>query len=117
MKFEIGVMPNWKSKPKRSTLDTDIEYQKLCHVITNNTLMPGQYAGVYINEVADAERLQAKNPARLVRDHLRRFLRGLNLEADYRIIARQTNQPGIWAVGVVLGPREALLSRKATARL
>lgn len=116
MKFKLGEMPKWKGKPKANPLDTDIEFQKLCHVITSNTLKPMQYAGVYIHESEDGKRLKAKNPARLVRDHLRKFLRELKLEADYRVIARQTADPGVWAVGVILEPREASLTTAAAAR-
>ena len=94
MQFVKGPTPKWKSKPKSSPLDSDIEFQKLCLAITSNTLKPLEWAGIYVNQSSDAIRLEAKHPARLVRDHLRRFLRELNLESDYRLIARQTNEPG-----------------------
>lgn len=116
MKFQIGVMPKWRGKPKVSPLDSDVEFQKLCSVITNNTLKPMQYAGVFVNESNDAKRLGTKNPARLVRDHLRRFLKELKLEADYQIIARQTAEPGVWAVGVILEPRESAQTAAAASR-
>lgn len=116
MKFTLGDMPKWKAKPKPSPLDADVEFLKLCNVISSNTLKPGQYAGVYVNEATDAKRLKSKFPARLVRDRLRKFVTELQLEADYRIIARQTNEPGVWSIGVVLEPREAALSPKAASR-
>lgn len=117
MKFKLGEMPKWKSKPKANPLDADTEFQKLCGVITGNQLKPLQYAGVFVDESVDGKRLKTKNPARLVRDHLRRFLKELHLEADYRVIARQTADPGVWAVGVVLEPREAEQTMAAAARL
>lgn len=116
MKFQLGQMPKWKSKPKPNPLDADAEFQKLCSVITNGSLKPMQYAGVFINEATDGKRLKTKNPSRLVRDHLRRFLKELNLESDYRVIARQTADPGVWAVGVVLEPREAEQTAGAASR-
>lgn len=116
MKFSMGAPPTWKSKPKTSPLDADVEYQKMCNVITNNTLKPMQYAGVFIDQAVDGKRFGVKNPARMVRDHLRRFLKGLKLEADYQVICRQTNQPGVWSVGVLYEPRESALSAKASAR-
>lgn len=112
MEFAIGSMPQWKSKPKTSPLDADVEYQKLCGVISNGSLKPLEYAGVYVNESADAKRLGTKHPARLVRDHLRRLLRATRLESDYRLICRQTNERGLWAVGVVFEPKEMAQSAK-----
>lgn len=116
MKYYRGEAPKWKSKPKPSPLDSHTEYQKVCSLITTGALKPFEYNGVYINEAVDGERLNSKHPWRLVRDHLRRFLKELRLEADYRLIAKQTNEPGIWFVGVQHMPREAALSTKAASR-
>lgn len=116
MKFKLGETPKWKRKPKVSPLDSDTEFLKLCNVISSNTLRPGGSAWIYLNQNADSLRLKTKHPARLVRDRVRRFLRELQLEADYRLVARETADPGIWAVGVILEPREAALSTAAASR-
>ena len=111
MKFLAGNKPQWKSKPKASPLDTDVEFLKLRNKIVSNTMKPFEEAGLFIDDT-DGKRLGTKNPARLVRDHLRRTLRELNLEPDFVVTCRQTAEPGVWGVWVTYEPRESAVSKQ-----
>jgi hypothetical protein len=108
MKYETGPQPKWKGKPKASPLDTDTEFLKLRNDILSGRFAEFEERGLLIHEHADAKRLQAKNPARLVRDHLRRILKDARLEADYAITCRQTVNPDEWGVWVTHVPRESV---------
>lgn len=109
MRFQTGSKPQWAGKPKTTTLDGDPDFQKRAKILSN-TMKPFEEAGLVVEEKADGERLQTKNPARLVRDHLRRLLKQVNLEADFSITCRQTQEPGVWGVWVRYEPREAALA-------
>src|SRR5579859_1813577 len=106
MKFVAGKRPKWKSKPKASSLDTDEEFLKLLTMILGGQMKPFQEAGIKVHEETDSKRFKTKNPARLVRDHLRRMLKEANLEPDYRITCRQTATPGEWGIWVLREPRD-----------
>jgi hypothetical protein len=101
MEFVVGATPVWKGKPKSSPLDTDTNFQKLVNEITSGVLKAdGPGAGLYVQEIADGERLRAKNPARMVRDALNRILKEQQLEESYNVTCRQTVDDGVWAVWV-----------------
>jgi hypothetical protein len=101
MKYVSGTPPTWKSKPKVSPLDHDAAFQKLLHKITSGTLKPNDGgAGIYLDHVEDGKRLGAKNPARMVRDHLNRKLEESGLAKEYDVTCRQTATEGEWAVWV-----------------
>jgi hypothetical protein len=106
VRFIGGKKPQWKGKPKTSPLDTDVEFLKLRTTILGGKLKPFEFTGIEVYEEQDSKRLKTKNPARLVRDHLRRILREANLEPDYSITCRETSTPGVWAVVVTHEPRE-----------
>ena len=112
MKFVAGKRPEWKGKPKASPLDSDIDFQKLRSMIIGGQMKPFQEAGIKVHDVEDGKRLNTKNPARLVRDHLRRILMEANLKPDYVITCRQTADPGVWGVWVVHEPREMAVGNK-----
>lgn len=116
MRFQTGRKPQWAAKPKTTTLDGDADFQKLRAKILSNTMKPFEEAGLFVEEKADGERLRTKNPARLVRDHLRRLLKEVNLEPDFAITCRQTADPGVWGVWVTYEPREAAVSPRAAAQ-
>lgn len=107
MRFQAGKAPEWQGKPKASPLDADADYLKLRAKILSGTMKPFEQAGLYINTTEDGKRLGTKDPARLVRDHLRRTLKGTNLEPDFDITCRKTAEPGVWGVWVTYEPREA----------
>jgi hypothetical protein len=101
MKFVEGNRPEWKGKPKASLLDTDAEFLELRKVILDGKMEPFQEVGVEVDEEADGKRLKTKNPARLVRDRLKRLLKEENLEALYKVTCRQTATPKKWGVWVL----------------
>jgi hypothetical protein len=113
MKFVAGKRPEWKGKPKASPLDTDVDFLQLRTMILGGRMKPFEEAGMLIHESTDGVRLNAKNPARLVRDHLRRILKESKLEPDFEITCRLTATPGEWGVWVKHLPREMALSEKA----
>jgi hypothetical protein len=109
MNFAMGPTPEWKGKPKASPLDGDADFQELVAKITSGSLeVGGEGAGLFINQVEDGKRLGAKNPARMVRDHVNRILKQNELEDDHDVTCRQTKYEGVWAVWVtrldVAGP-------------
>lgn len=114
MRFQTGKAPQWKGKPKASPLDADADYLKLRTKILSGTMKPSEQAGVYIDQAEDGKRLGAKNPARLVRDHLRRLLKETNLEPDFVITCRQTAEPGVWGVWVTYEPREGTVGKQGS---
>jgi hypothetical protein len=93
----MGQAPEWAGKPKRSPLDHDEAVQKLRQRIISDDI-PVEGAGVYIHEAEDGKRLAAKNPARMVRDHVNRFLKEHKLDKSYRVTCRQTTEDKVWAV-------------------
>ena len=99
MKFEEGKQPKWKGKPKASPLDTDTDFVKLRNMILRGEIPTPDGAGMLVYD-ADSTRL-GKNPARTVRDHVRRILKRANLETHYRITCRQTAVPGELGVWVI----------------
>jgi hypothetical protein len=100
VKFVIGQTPEWAGKPKASPLDNDADFQALRQAIIGGSMKPGEDAGLYIHETEDGMRLGAKNPARMVRDHLNRLLKDSELENSYRITCRLTAEDGVWGVWV-----------------
>jgi hypothetical protein len=112
MKFIIGKPPEWKGKPKASPLDTDVDFLKLRTMILSGQMKPFQEAGIKVHDEVDGKRLKTKNPARLVRDHLRRILKDAHMEPDYVITCRQTSTPGEWGVWVLHEPRESAVGTK-----
>ena len=101
MRFATGQTPEWAGKPKASTLDTDADFQNLKALILSGKMEPAG-AGLYVDEVEDGNRLGAKNPARMVRDHLNRLIKDNGLEHRYDITCRRTAQDGVWGVWVRL---------------
>ena len=99
MKFVEGQTPEWKGKPKSSSLDNDADFQKLVTEITSGSVKH-EGAGLYIDEVEDGKRLAVKNPARMVRDHLNRILDERGITSDFRVTCRLTSEEGVWAVWV-----------------
>jgi hypothetical protein len=99
----IDGKPQWKGKPKASALDNDLEYIKLRNTILGGKMKPFEQKALIVS-VSDGERLGSKHPERLVRDHLQRFIRSINAEADYSVTCRQTNVPGEWGVVVSYEP-------------
>ena len=100
MKFVMGQTPEWAGKPKASPLDDDADFQALRQVIISGSMKPSEEAGLYIHEIEDGKRLGAKNPARMVRDHLNRLLKDNEWEDSYRVTCRLTAQDGVWGVWV-----------------
>lgn len=100
MKFAMGKTPEWKGKPKSSPLDDDADFQKLVSKVTSGAMKQNDEAGLYIHEIEDGKRLGAKNPARMVRDHLNRILRENELEGDYQVTCRRTIENHVWAVWI-----------------
>jgi len=116
MKFIVGKRPEWKSKPKASPLDTDVEFLKLRNAILTGQLKPFEEAGIEVHEDTDGKRLKVKAPARLIRDHLNRMLKETKLEAEYAVTCRQTDTPGVWGVWVLHQPRESTIGVKRDGR-
>jgi hypothetical protein len=104
MRFQAGKKPQWKSKPKTSPLDSDADFLKLKAKILSGKMKPFEEAGLLIDD-SDGKRLGTKNPARLVRDRLRRILEETNLAADFDITCRLTAEPGVWGVWITYAPR------------
>jgi hypothetical protein len=100
LKFVIGHAPEWAGKPKASPLDDDADFQALRQTIISGSIKPGEQAGLYINEFEGGKRLGAKNPARMVRDHLNRLLKENELENAYRVTCRLTADDRVWGVWV-----------------
>jgi hypothetical protein len=118
MKLLRGTLPKFKSKPKPSPVDDIPEYAELLSLIIHGKLTEREYAGLIVSD-KDRALEGVKNPGCLIRDNLRKFLRKRNLQSDYRIICRQTDQPGLWYVGVVyespMVTQETLTSRRQRA--
>jgi hypothetical protein len=108
----MGQHPVWKGKPKLSPLDVHPEFLKMQAAILQGQLRPFEEAGIEIRMTEDGQRLKAKNPARLVRDRLRRVLKEQRLEPDYEITCRLTENPGVWGVWVKHIPRESAYGLK-----
>jgi hypothetical protein len=96
----MGPKPEWAPRPQASPLDDDEAFQALRQAIINGSIRTQEQAGLYINEVDDGRRLGAKNPARMVRDTLIRFLKENKLEGSYSITCRRTAEDGMWGVWV-----------------
>ena len=77
-------------------------------------MKPFEQAGLFISEIEDGKRLGAKNPARLVRDRLRRLLKETKLEPNFVLTCRQTADPGVWGVWVTYEPRESAIDKQRT---
>ena len=110
MKLIHGAPPKWKSKPKASPLDTDVDFLSLCNDILRGKIGEFEQRTLMVHEETDGKRLNTKHPARLVADHLRKMMRAANLEAEYTITRRQTDTPGEWGVMVTHEPPEAMVS-------
>lgn len=100
MKFVMGQIPEWKGKPKASPLDGDTDFQQLKQAIASGSIRRNDHVGLYVHEIEDGLRLGAKNPARMVRDHLNRFLTENELEANYKVTCRLTAEDHVWGVFV-----------------
>lgn len=106
----IDGKPQWKSKPKASPLDNDVEYIKLRNTISGGKMKPFEQKTLIVT-AADIERLGSKHPERLIFDRLKRFIREINAEAEYRVVCRQTNVPGEWGVAVSFEPPNAVAAQ------
>ena len=74
--------------------------QSLRQVIISGNMKPNEQVGLCIHEIEDGKRFRAKNPARMVRDHLNGLLKDDGWENSYRVTCRLTAQDGVWGVWV-----------------
>jgi hypothetical protein len=112
MKLIHGAPPKWKSKPKASPLDTDVDFLNLRNYILRGKMGEFEQKTLILHEEIDGPRLNTKHPERLVRDHLNKILKAANLSTEYQVTTRQTDSPGEWGVMVTRQPPEAMVSQK-----
>jgi len=99
VRFAEGQPPKGKGKPKSSPLDGDSDFQELAAKVMHG-MKPRESAGIFIDQVADGKRLGAKNPARMVRDHMNRLLSENEFADLHTVTCFQTEKDGVWAVWV-----------------
>ena len=119
MKFFYGSPPKRKSKPKDNPMERDENYLKLRGVIAGGKMRPKEQAHLILDG-DDGKRLGLKYPARTATDQLRRFIKSMRLESEYRVHKYETNTPGSWAVVVTYDPpmttsKHAVARRKESA--
>jgi hypothetical protein len=103
MKFYKGPAPRRKSKPKPNVFDRIDAFLQLKAFISSGKAKPQEQAGITLDQY-DGRKLGLKFPARAAADSLRRFVRSLGLEADYHVLKYETNEPGVWWIGVTYEP-------------
>lgn len=106
MKFwtsENGPPPARKRKQVTSELDKHEEYLKLKAMLFSGRMRPNEMAGIYMGP-DDAKKLGYKWPWRTATDSLRRLVRSMHLEADYEVTKYETDQSGVWFVGIKYNP-------------
>jgi hypothetical protein len=107
MRFKQGEAPAAKTKVKTNPLDSDQDFLRLRAKIVNGQFGMYEEAGLYVHDEEDGKRLGVKGAARMVRDHIRRVLRAYQVEQDYKLTLKQTNEPGEWAVWLTYRPKAA----------
>jgi hypothetical protein len=97
-------IPKRKSKPKDNPWDRHADFVALKAAVSNGRMKPLERLGMAVEEYGDGKKMGQKFPARSATDSLRRFIRSLNLQADYHVEKYETNTPGVWMVTVTYEP-------------
>jgi hypothetical protein len=98
-------------KPKPNPFEAHPDYVQLRALILNNKLRPQETAGFTIDDYT-AKKMGMKHPERAACDSLRRTVKSLGLEADYRIVKYRTD-PSTWAIVVTYEPPIVTAKRQA----
>lgn len=106
MKFSIGNPPPRKRKDVSNALETFNEYLQMKAWISSGRAKPME-TGSLLMGPEEQKKLDYKFPWRAASDSLKRFIKGLGLEADYHVKKYMTDTPGIWAVSVTYEPPPA----------
>jgi hypothetical protein len=107
MKFGMGPAPSRKRKNVTNELDKHTEYQQLKAVLLNGRLRPHEMAYITMGP-DDAKTLGYKWPWRAATDQLRRLIKQMRLEKDYRVVKYQTDASGVWCVRLSYEPPAAV---------
>jgi len=100
-----GPPPRRKGKPKPNVLDKHEAYVTIKNLIMQGKMTPYQQIGLFFGP-DDCVSLGLKWPWRTAADRLRRLIRTLRLESEYRIAKYETDTPGVWFVRVTRQPLE-----------
>jgi len=103
MKFGMGPAPSRKRKNVTNELDKHTEYQQLKAVLLNGRLRPHEMAYITMGP-DDAKILGYKWPWRAATDQLRRLIKQMRLEKDYRVVKYETYSAGTWCVRLSYEP-------------
>jgi hypothetical protein len=105
MKLHKDTPLKRKGKPKPNVLEEHDEYLTVTNMIRQNKMKPGQQVGISFGP-DDMRLLEQKWPWRTAADRLKKLLKQLHLQADYRVVKYETDMPGIWYVKVTRQPQE-----------
>lgn len=103
MKFGMGPAPARKRKQVTNELDRHDEYLQLKAVLMHGRLKPHETAYILMGP-DDAKALGYKWPWRSATDSLRRLIRSMGLERDYRVVKYETDTPGTWCIRLSYEP-------------
>jgi hypothetical protein len=114
-----GPSPKRKGKPKPNVLDKHEDYVTIKNLIMQGKMLPYQQIGLFFGP-DDCRMLGLKWPWRTAADRLRRLIRVLRLDGEYRVAKYETDTPGVWFVRVTRQPQETTQKkgggRKAASR-
>jgi hypothetical protein len=98
-----GKPPKRKGKPKPNPIDNMDAFLQLKAMILNDKMNPHQELALFFGP-QEVKELNQKFPWRVAVDRLRRLIKGVGLESEYRIRKYETDTRGVWAVLVQRTP-------------
>jgi hypothetical protein len=98
-----GKPPKRKGKPKPNPIDNMDAFLQLKSIILNDKMNPHQELALFFGP-QEVKELNQKFPWRVAVDRLRRLIKSVGLESEYRIRKYETDTRGVWAVLVQRTP-------------
>jgi hypothetical protein len=98
-----GKPPKRKGKPKPNPIDNMDAFLQLKSIILNDKMNPQQELALFFGP-QEVKELNQKFPWRVAVDRLRRLIKSVGLESEYRIRKYETDTRGVWAVLVQRTP-------------
>jgi hypothetical protein len=92
-----GKPPKRKGKPKPNLIDNMDAFLQLKSIILNDKMNPHQELALFFGP-QEVKELNQKFPWRVAVDRLRRLIKSVGLESEYRIRKYETDTRGVWAV-------------------